>query len=705
MPRSPKASKKALSSGGCVIHLCDGLHLSAFVAKRTDIFSRINHTIKKSFFSLLLISSLIKISDAQQPYRVIDWSANTTLYKYIDQKLHAQYEYRDSVLEHALYHKSLAAYQAHCRKNYFKILGDFPPKTPLHAQITGTIQEDGYRIQKIIYESFPHHHVTGNLYIPNGKGPFPGVLFFCGHEATAKATITYQQTAILFAKYGFVVLEIDPISQGERYQLTDSSGKPLTRGGTTAHTLLASGSNLVGTSVVAYELWDNERGLDYLSSLKEVDTSRLGCLGNSGGGTQTAYFIPCDKRIKVAAICSYTTRRERTLELLGPQDGCQWLPNESNAGLDISDYAIMFAPKPLLILSGRYDFVDFNGTLDVYTELKRVYDQLGHPDKVKLFTYDDGHGIQKPKQEVAVQWFRRWLYHDDAEIKEGVLNTLSAQQLDATLTGQVNTTFRNEITVPLYNLMLANQWRERRKALLRNSTREGYQNMLRKLLCIDDHSSSVDTQQMGIIVNKNYTFQKLILRKQGEPPLPCFLACNEKKSVHQVIIILNKDGKEKAVKNDSLINLLYQQGDAVLLADLRGIGETSDEPSMNDHKYDNVEYRNAMLSLFTGMPLPGQRAEDIFTLLNFIRTYPDLQKRAVKIYASGPAAEAALFASALDPHIDKIILSDTILSFYQMLKCPVMKNQYAYVVPDVLRYFDLPDLVSFIGPTKVRYEK
>src|SRR5699024_1526457 len=149
---------------------------------------------------------------------------------------------------------------------------------------------------------------------------------------------------------------------------------------------------------------------------------------NSGGGTQTAYFIPYDKRVKVSAIASYVTRRERTLLLLGPQDGCQWLPDESKAGLDISDYAIMFAPKPVLILAGRYGFVDYNGTKDVYRELKEVYQYFNQPNKIRLFAADDGHGIQKSKQIAAVEWFRRWFYQDTSSIKGADLQTLSEKE-------------------------------------------------------------------------------------------------------------------------------------------------------------------------------------------------------------------------------------------------------------------------------------
>lgn len=658
---------------------------------------------KRAFLFLIIFFTIVKICRAQQSYNVLDWDANTTLYKYITQILHSQYVYRDSVLKNALDNKTLPAYQELCRKNYFKILGPSPQKTPLNAKITGVIQRDGYRIKKVVYESFPGHHVTANLYIPDGEGPFPGVLFFCGHEATSKATITYQQTVILFAKNGFVVLSIDPISQGERYQLTDPSGKHLTRGGTTEHTLLASGSNLVGTNTVAHELWDNERGLDYLCSLKEVDTSRLGCLGNSGGGTQTAYFIPYDPRIKVAAVCSYITRRERTLLLIGPQDGCQWLPGESKVGLDISDYLIMFAPKPVLILAGRYDFVDFNGTKDVYKELKQVYRQFDQPEKVKLFTYANGHGIQNPKQIAAVKWFRQWLYQDTSQKIKTEAHTLSEKQLNVTKTGQVNSTFKTEKNIQGRNLLLANQWKDRREKLLKGSSHEDYQKMLKKLLRIHLKPSAIDTQQIGTFKKAGYHFKKMILRREGEPPLPCFLAYGKNKPVHKLIIVLHKDGKKAVVQKDSLLNSLFKKGDALLLADLRGMGETADDPDKNDKKYYNHEYRNAMLSLFIGKPLPGQRVEDIFTLLDYCKADPRLKNSVIEIKASGAAAETALFAAALDDRINKIQLDQTIHSFYDILQHPLMKDQYSYVVPNALQYFDLPDVVKFIGNEKVEY--
>src|SRR5699024_4410775 len=134
--------------------------------------------------------------------------------------LHDQYVFRDSLISNAFETKTLKNYQENVEKKYQKIIGGFPANSDLKAEVTGTIKQDGFQIKKVVYESFPGHHVTADLYIPSGKGPFPAVLFLCGHEATAKATLTYQQTAIRFAQNGFIALVIDPISQGERYQLT-----------------------------------------------------------------------------------------------------------------------------------------------------------------------------------------------------------------------------------------------------------------------------------------------------------------------------------------------------------------------------------------------------------------------------------------------------------------------------------------------------
>ncbi|QIL75123.1 alpha/beta hydrolase family protein [Hymenobacter sp. HDW8] len=461
---------------------------------------------------------------AQVPYNVIDWKAPTTLNTYLIQQLHQQSDQRRAAFAAAL--KSGAAMQAYqdtVRARYRRLLGPLPARTPLKAHVGGKIERAGYLVEKIIYESTPRHHVTANLYVPKGKGKWPAVLLFCGHEATAKATESYQKTAILFAQNGFVVLVIDPISQGERYQLTDATGKPLTRGGTTEHTLLNGGAALVGTSVPAAQLWDNVRGLDYLLTRREVDPDRIGCIGNSGGATQTAYFIGYDPRVKVAALCSYVASGERNLELTGPADGCVQIPGAGQAGLDIAEWPIMFAPKPLLLLAGRYDFIDYASIQTAYHELKQVYTELEKPSRVNLFTYDDGHGISKPKREVAVAWFRRWLRDDGQLVPENNLATLSAEQLNCTATGQVNTAFPKESTLSEQYLGQAQELASRRQPLTYASLTAA----IRHVLALPEATvivPPVEASAEGSVQAKGIAMRKLLLRRAGQPPLPALLA-------------------------------------------------------------------------------------------------------------------------------------------------------------------------------------
>lgn len=242
--------------------------------------------------TVVLILSLYGVTTfAQKQYNVLDWKTDVSLNIYLVQQMRQQYDVRTVKLNNALMSKQQTlAYVKAVRQSAKEIFDKLPQKSPLDPQVTGEISKNGYRIEKVVYQSFKNHHVTANLYLPNGSGKFPAVLLFCGHEDVSKATESYQKTAILLAKNGFVVFVIDPISQSERVQLTDEKGKALTRGATTEHTLLNLSANLVGTSVAAYELFDNQRGLDYLLTRKEVDATKIGCMGNSGGGMQTIYL-------------------------------------------------------------------------------------------------------------------------------------------------------------------------------------------------------------------------------------------------------------------------------------------------------------------------------------------------------------------------------------------------------------------------------
>ena len=287
------------------------------------------------------------------------------------------------------------------RSEYLKLLGVFPKKTPLNPVITGRIEKDKYLIEKVAFESRPDHHVTALLYIPEGKGPFPAILHIPGHSFTAKGRDVYQKIGRYFALNGFVVLQVDPIAQGERCQIiqdqsqvyTDKNGNPMAQSTTGQHELYNQGLQLLGSSVVAWEAWDNIRSIDYLCSRKEVDITKIGVTGLSGGGTQTTYLIPLDPRIKASAPSSYIATTEEKYKTIGSQDGCQQLWSEGKLGIEEQDFLFMAVPMPILVLSTFDDFFSYKGSRIAVKELKSMYQVLGIGNRAEQFAGPGEHGM------------------------------------------------------------------------------------------------------------------------------------------------------------------------------------------------------------------------------------------------------------------------------------------------------------------------
>jgi hypothetical protein len=208
-----------------------------------------------------------------------------------------------------------------------------PPRTDLRAQITGVLQREGYRIEKLRYESRPGVLVTAHLYIPDGVGPFPVVLSPHGHWEMKKATPWVQARGIGLALLGIACLIIDsPGHSWDNHEWNERAGL-----GTHDDPFLCMGAPVQGQYV-----WDIVRGLDYCESRTDLDAKRVGITGTSGGGTATILASAFDERIYASApVCAATSMA------IGPHNGC--LCNHLSALMEIGDRAdilAMRAPKP-----------------------------------------------------------------------------------------------------------------------------------------------------------------------------------------------------------------------------------------------------------------------------------------------------------------------------------------------------------------------
>src|SRR5262249_7227310 len=327
---------------------------------------------------------------------------------------------------------------------------------PLNPVVTGRFQRQGYRVENIIFESQPGFRVTGNLYIPeSGPQPFPAVIGVAGHTANGRMSATYQHAWIGFAKRGYVVLAIAPPGQGERWEYFDPiAGTSRAGGSTREHTMAGLQCLLTGSNIARYEIWDGIRAFDYLLTRPEVDGKRVAVAGNSGGGTQSGYIAALEPRLAGGVSACWTTRWRELWEKPGPQDAEQVFAGFIRDGLDFSDFALAFAPRPYLMETATRDFFPIAGAHATYEELQPLFDVIGAPKQVGFFEYDDTHGWSKERRQAAYRWLDHWLRGQDNEGIEPDIVTEPEGRLSATPTGQLATSLGSE-TVWSLNLARA----------------------------------------------------------------------------------------------------------------------------------------------------------------------------------------------------------------------------------------------------------
>ncbi|MEM1296250.1 MAG: metalloendopeptidase, partial [Verrucomicrobiota bacterium] len=152
--------------------------------------------------------------DELQPVEVGDRLSPSMMENWLQRKAFAALDRREAELEKLNGEESLRSWQTERREAFINALGGFPERTPLNAKVTGKLDFEGHRIEKLYFESQPGLHVTATLYLPLGEGPFPAVLHPTGHSASAKSRDLYQEASIVIAKGGCAVLCYDPVGQG-----------------------------------------------------------------------------------------------------------------------------------------------------------------------------------------------------------------------------------------------------------------------------------------------------------------------------------------------------------------------------------------------------------------------------------------------------------------------------------------------------------
>jgi hypothetical protein len=284
------------------------------------------------------------------------------------------------------------------------------PKTPLNPEVYGKLERGDYTIEKVVLETFPGFTLSGNLFRPAAShGRTPGLLCPHGHWADGRMNPEVQARCIRWAKLGCVVLLYDMVGYND--------SKPFT------HSFESDRLRRWGLSLATLQTWNSIRALDWLSSLPDVDPARIGCTGESGGGTQTFLLTAIDSRVTVSAPVVMVSDTF--------QGGCEC---ENSPGLrhgtDNVEFAALCAPRPLFLVGASGDWTA--KTMErAYPAIRGVYSLIGSQDRVAARVFDFPHNYNQTSRNAVYGFMARWLLGiDDPErTREGPQKPEKAEDL------------------------------------------------------------------------------------------------------------------------------------------------------------------------------------------------------------------------------------------------------------------------------------
>jgi len=512
---------------------------------------------------------------------------------------------------------------------------------PVNMKETVVITMPGYRIKNITFQTKPGIYATANLYIPDGTGPFPGVIVMCGHSSNGRLYDNYQSVGHTLALNGYVALAIDPWGAGER---TTIHGKFEYHGANVGASLMNIGESLMGNQIT-----DNMRGVDLLVSLPVVDKDKIGATGASGGGNQTMWVAAIDERIKAAvpvvsvgSFESYVMRSNCVCELLidgltfTEEAGVLALANAIMPGNHLKDSNPTFFPSEML---------------RSFENARQIFAMQGREDDISYSIFDLPHGYHPEDRQSMVGWFDLKLkgIGTGASKKEIPFNLVPAEKLMTFIPGNRDA---NVISTEDHCKIKGTELREiflAGSSFNVNAKKKELEGILR----ITEMSELKRSHRLPDVKK----WERLALETSEGKLIP-ILHSSPSGNIRDYVILCDPLGK----KNISLsaIDELKKKGKGIVIVDLSGTGEAA---SQKDSQTNNSMKLHTMAraELWLGKTVLGEWVKELKVVADFLRT--DYQAKKIIIDGTKEGGLAGLFLAATIGGVDEIILRDAPVSY------------------------------------------
>lgn len=590
------------------------------------------------------------------------------------------------------------------RLQWIESVGGLPSgDAPLRAKVTGVVLCEGFRIEKVVFESRPGIFVTANLYVPDGATqPRGAVLFLCGHHEQAKQQGDYQIVCQYFVRAGLVVLAQDPIGQGERLSYYEKKLAGTTiRPGTGEHDYAGSQCWPLGDGVARYFVHDAMRSVDYLCTRPEVDPARIGVTGSSGGGTQTSMMMICDPRIAAAAPATFIMNRQTNMYTGMAQDSEQMWPGMTASGFDHEDILLAMVPRPVLVLAVTSDFFPVEGARSSVANVKKYWEWWGKEENIELFEDESGHKYTRRMAAKAVRFFSLHLLGGTpVSVSDDLIRPLEPSLLWCTVGGQVRGEIEGARSV----------WDETKERLTEIATlRNRIPEAERKKQAIDWLRGRVFAHRKPVELNPRFlqTYQVNELTVQhgiwwAEEGLlnSAFLFTDYRHAGEEakwpVTVAVWDGGTSELQSRLKWIRETCGAGRAVMVLDTAGVGSLLPHPL---NGYDPRDFYGVLFKLTHDLmwlddSLAAMRTYHVIRALDMAERWPGMRQSGVRIFAHGRQGVYGQFAAALDPRVESIEVVDGMGSYSGWVgeRYYDHRDIMSVVVPGLLKYADLPDL-------------
>ena len=607
-------------------------------------------------------------------------------------------------------------------------LWPLPSKTPLNSVIHGLVERDDYTVEKVYFESFPGHYVSGNLYRPKGVArgrQVPGILSPHGHwksgrfhdhgdeklgkelasgaERFSSGRHPLQARCVQLARMGCVVFHYDMVGYADSFQLHHRTST-MPSGG-----LFSVAAELRQQNVMGIQTYNSIRALDFIESLPEIDRDRIGVTGASGGGTQTFMLGAVDDRpdLLFPAVMVSTAM----------QGGCV-CENANYLRVDAGniDIAALAVPRPLG-LTGAEDW-----TVEIETkgkpELQALYGMMGVAERFAVFPYlRFGHNYNAVSRRAMYGFVNKHFQLGHVEpIAERDFVPLSREEMSV---------WSGEHPAPkgrgaVHEQGLLRWWENDSQTQLaalaaRMASDAGASEAFQRIVggawqtmvgrTLAEVGAIECTISAKVDLDRCHAMTGLLSATvHGEQVPALFLHPKDDQWNGEVVFVVHSQGKRAAIGGEGSVRQeflpLVDAGYSVMLADTLLTGEFTKDERAVEAAPINAERGWDRFSGYTygyNRPLLFRRIHDLLTAIAFVTRHPKWEVK--KLHLAGIDEGGAILTLAArsqcgeDPLMGKMIvtLNQARLAHASSIDDP-------YFTPGAVKYGDVPGLLALCAP-------